>query len=108
MTDTPDVTSYSDPEHIATAHESGMTFESAMDAVRNGYAVRRKAWHKELCVFKIYYRDQPYLVATMFTGTGFLRPYTSDIGDREAKTWEVVEHPVLWDKTNPYYGGVPL
>ena len=34
MTDTPDVTSYSDPEYIASAHESGMTFESAMEAVK--------------------------------------------------------------------------
>ena len=106
MTDTPDVISYSDPSHPTSAHESGMTFDSAMDAVRNGYAVRRKRWLKEYCVFKIYYRDQPYLVKTMVTGTGFLRPYTCGIGDREAKTWEVVEHPILWDKTDPDYRGV--
>ena len=108
MTDTPEVTIHPHSPHVASAHESGMTFESAMDAVRLGYAVRRESWLKVYCIFKIYYRDQPYLVKTMNPGTGCLRPYICGIGDREAKDWEIVEHPALWDKTDPRYEGIPL
>ena len=106
MTDTPDVTSYSDPEHIASAQESGMTFESAMEAARNGHAVARKCWLREFRVIKIYYRDQPYLVQTGMVSPDYLCFYTSASDDRKAEDWKVVEHPVLWDKTDPRYRNI--
>ena len=99
MTDTPDVTSYSDPEHIASAHESGMTFESAMEAVRNGHAVRREDWFEDIFVLEILYRDQPYLIRTVHRSRGGLRAFIPKTWEEDAEDWEIVEYPILWDRT---------
>ena len=94
MTDTPDVTSYSDPEHIASAHESGMTFESAIDAVRLGHAVARKDWgNRKLRILQVSYRDQSFIVEVMSLNPDLLQSYAPLRVDRETKDWKVVEYP---------------
>ena len=99
MTDTPEVTTYTDSPHAVSAHESGMTFESAMEAVKLGHAVARKCWHEGIFVCKILYRDQPYLVGPVHPDLRFFRPYICEDWECEAEDWKVVEHPVLWDQT---------
>ena len=107
MTDTPDVTSYSDPEHIASAHESGMTFESAMEAVRNGHAVRREHWggfSVSRCLFEIIYRGEKHVVRHYANFLTFrscileqeIGRYNASEEDRSATDWQITEHPNLW------------
>ena len=110
MTDTPDVTTYTDSPHAVSAHESGMTFESAMDAVKLGHAVRREAWPKWRRIVAIWYHGRGYIAEREICAGGRIyvsKPvyYTTDTA---ASDWKVVDHPTLWDPNDETLGDVWL
>jgi hypothetical protein len=107
MTDTPEVTTHPHSPHVASAHESGMTFESAMDAVRNGHAVAREDWDsRKWRILQVFYRDQSFIVEVMSLHSDLLQSYAPLRVDRETKDWKVVEYPSLWDPRDQMFGEV--
>lgn len=101
MTDTPDVISYSDPSHPTSAHESGMTFESAMEAVKLGHKVTRECWPKNEFVVTLPYSGRLCIVEydPSTDRYGFVFSFRADFNDREAKDWKVAGWRVPLDQT---------
>lgn len=70
------------------AEEEGMTFEEALEALKNGVSVRRKIWDELDYVAKVGYTD-PFLM--MYTAEGAVTPYFPNNIELFADDWEVYD-----------------
>lgn len=70
------------------AEEEGMTFEEALEALKDGVSVRRKIWDELDYVAKVGYTD-PFLM--MYTAEGAITPYFPNNIELFADDWEIYD-----------------